>query len=100
MPRDTDRIFDWGSQTYGDSQTHGYGGGGGDSSHMNAPFHRDFRMGTTGNDDEETWAPTPPDLRQVTRPAMEKQTVPVSRTPSRQERSPVSPRSPILGRAS
>ena len=70
MPRDTGRIFDWGSQAYVDSQSHGYGGGGGVSSHINAPFHRDFRMGAVGNDDEETWAPAPTDLRQVARQAM------------------------------
>ena len=73
MVRDTGRIFDWGSESYGNSQGHGYGGGGGASSHMNAPFHRDFRMGAAGNDDEETWAPAPPDLRLVARQVMEKQ---------------------------
>ena len=100
MVRDTGRIFDWGSESYGNSQGHGYGGGGGASSHMNAPFHRDCRMGAVGNDDEETWAPAPPDLRLVARQVMEKQGGSLASTPSRQERSPASPRSPILGHGS
>jgi hypothetical protein len=52
MPgRDTGRIFHWGSQS-GDSQSYGYGGGGGACPQMNAGFHGQSIMGTAGDIDE------------------------------------------------
>ena len=58
------RIFDFGSQS-DDSQAYGYGGVGGVGSQMNAALHRDCRMGAVGHEDEDTWAPFPPNITAV-----------------------------------
>jgi hypothetical protein len=91
------RIFDFDSQS-DDSQSYGYGGGGGGACpQINAALHRDSRMGAVGHEDEETWAPFPPNITTVVQQRRDPQGGPVTSTPVRQGRSPTSPRSPVLG---
>jgi hypothetical protein len=90
------RIFDFGSQS-DDSQAYGYGGVGGTGSQMNAVLHRDCRMGVADHEDEETWAPLPPNITVVVQHRRDPQGGPVTSTPARQGRSPTSPHSPVLG---
>jgi hypothetical protein len=100
MPgRDTGRIFHWGSQS-GDSQSYGYGGGGGACPQMNAGFHGQSIMGTAGDIDEETCAPFPPTFGSVVQQRRDTQGGPVTSTTLGQGRSPTpnsSNSSPILG---
>jgi hypothetical protein len=60
-------------------------------------LHRDCRMGAADHEDEETWAPFPPNITVVVQQRRDPQGGPVTSTPTRQGRSPTSPRSPVLG---
>jgi len=90
------RVFEFGSQ-FDDSQSYGYGGGGGSCPQMNVALHGDRRMPAADHEDEETWAPCVPNMTVVIQQRMDAQGGPV--TPAREGRSPTSSEScsPVLG---
>ena len=70
------RIFDFGSE-FDDSQSYGYGGGGGDCPQINVALHRDHRMGAAGHEDEETWVSFPTNMTAVVQQRRDTQGGPV-----------------------